>query len=74
MFASAMGLWFVSSDGSFFCIIVWLDLFSMMLVFVFAYNNVLKREIAFFESYQAYFLVLSLEFCPGLVFCCWIGV
>ena len=40
VFASAMGLWFVSSDGSFFCIEVWLDLFSMMLGFSFVCSSV----------------------------------
>ena len=40
VFASAIGLWFVSKDGSLFCKVVLLGLFSRRLVFVSVCNNV----------------------------------
>ena len=39
-FASAIGLWFVSKDGSPFCEVVLLGLFSKRLIFVSICSNV----------------------------------
>jgi hypothetical protein len=55
--ARAIGLWFVRIDGSDFCIVIWLDWFSMKLGFVVVYNIGGIGGIVGYGIVLAYFLV-----------------
>jgi hypothetical protein len=58
MFASVIGLWLDSFEGSHFYIIIWLSLFSMILEIFFVCSSGRKIEKIICKSFRAYFLGL----------------